>query len=160
MRVDLYSLTAYWSHLRQRMEEGEDVGQLIEQAEGDLSETVDNALAIAAEAERAADALRVEERSIAGRRRTLEARAQRIRAALLAAMDGHGVERIQLDRWTVTARDTPPSVEVFDEAQVPDEYVEHRRDVRKSEVKRAYQQFGECVPGTRVVTGRTLQVRR
>lgn len=73
--------------------------------------------------EASADAIKAAEQQMAARRKAIEARAKRLRQYLLDCMRMAGVQKIESPYFVVCVRANPPAVDVFDSAQVPQDYM-------------------------------------
>lgn len=107
--------------------------------------------AVNAEAER----LTLRARVIANRREALKKR-------LLDAMVYSGVQKVEHPQFTVSVQKNPPSVDVFDEDQIPTEYMTDPKPPapkpNKTLIKKAIQD-GFDVPGAKLVQGVALRIR-
>jgi hypothetical protein len=151
--MKLYELTAEYAALADAVDTGDDLDARLAALEGAIERKVGGVVRVIRSLEAEVEALRAEERRLADRRHARERAAERLRAYLRDCLAGAGLSRVRSDVATVTL--VPPSerVVVDDEAAVPDEWCRVRREVDKSRVLRAYLDYGECVPGTRIEMG-------
>lgn len=77
---------------------------------------------------------------------------------LKRSMEAMGMEKIQCPLFTVSIRNNPISVDVFEEAMVPNEYMVPKYSVSKTKVKEALV-AGVDVPGARLVKTTRLDVK-
>jgi hypothetical protein len=109
-----------------------------------------------------ADQIRQAEEAMAHRRRALEARAKRVNAYLLENMQLAGIQRIESPHFAMSIKANPPSVEVFDAAQIPAAFMRAPEPpppvVDKIAIKDALQ-AGRDIPGARLVRGVRLEIR-
>lgn len=107
--------------------------------------------AVNAEAERLATRARI----IANRREALKKR-------LLDAMVYSGIQKVEHPQFTISVQKNPPSVDVFDERQIPAEYMTDPKPPEpkpnKTLIKKAIQDGFE-VPGAKLVQGVGLRIR-
>lgn len=107
--------------------------------------------AVNAEAERLAMRARI----IANRREALKKR-------LLDAMVYSGIQKVEHPQFTISVQKNPPSVDVFDERQIPAEYMTDPKPPEpkpnKTLIKKAIQDGFE-VPGAKLVQGVGLRIR-
>lgn len=89
------------------------------EGETDLFEAVHAALARLAELDAYSDGLKLHMESMRARAQRFEAQGEKIRAAIVAAMETAGVKKIERDIATVSLRSSPPRVVVTSEADVP-----------------------------------------
>lgn len=159
MSAPLYELAPVYAELLRAAEDGEDVETALAQITEAIERKADSIGCVLAQLEADAETIWAEEKRLAGRRRALESARERLRDYVRAEMDAHGITRIKTARFTLSVRDNPPSIVIVDEAQVPDQYVRITRVPDKTAIKRALEQDGEVVPGTRIERGRSLQIR-
>ena len=81
-----------------------------------------------------------------------------LRAYLKRSMEAMGIEKIQCPLFTVSIRQNPASVEVFEEGMVPDEYMVAKYSASKTKIKEALT-AGVDVPGARLVKTTRLDVK-
>lgn len=107
--------------------------------------------AVNAEAERLAMRARI----IANRREALKKR-------LLDAMVYSGIQKVEHPQFTISVQKNPPSVDVFDERQIPAEYMTDPKPPEpkpnKTLIKKAIQDGFE-VSGAKLVQGVGLRIR-
>lgn len=103
--------------------------------------------------EAAAAAMKEAEGSIAKRRKAAEARAENLRAYLLASMLRAGIKRVDHPMLAVAVKGKAASVDVFDERQVPAEFFDRppppAYKVSKSRIAAAIK-AGQEVPGAKL----------
>lgn len=107
--------------------------------------------AVNAEAERLAMRARI----IANRREALKKR-------LLDAMVYSGIQKVEHPQFTISVQKNPPNVDVFDERQIPADYMTAPKPPEpkpnKTLIKKAIQD-GFDVPGAKLVQGVALRIR-
>lgn len=96
-----------------------------------------------------ASAIREAERSMASRRSILQSKAEHLREYMLVSMQKTGIDKAFAPDIECKLAKNPPSVEVFDEAEIPQEFWREKTEylIDKARIKAA----GGC-PGARVVT--------
>ena len=104
---------------------------------------------------READAIRTEEKSLAARRYSLEARGERIKGWMVQNMAAG--EKLSDARCALAWRKST-STEVYDAALVPAEYTRTEVIVEKMAVGDALK-AGAVVPGARLVENQNLQIK-
>lgn len=113
------------------------------------------------ELETQADAVLQYEARVVSRRKSLQARAARLREYLLVGMQAAGVDKIEHPEAVVSIRKNPAAVEVFDQAQLPAEFLRvpppPAPQADKTAIKNAIK-AGTDVPGARLVQGVSLKV--
>lgn len=111
--------------------------------------------------EATAEAIKAAEKQMAERRKAIENRAQHVKDYLLRCMDLAGVKKIECPHFALSLRDNPAAVEVFDEKQVPQDYMREipaRFEVDKTLIKQAIKD-GYEVPGAKLTQGKRLEIK-
>lgn len=159
--MKLYELTGEYAQLLQLAEDGEDVAASLA-ALDDAVEAKGAGLArVRAGLLAEANALRVEEKRLAERRKAIEANAERVDDYVRGCMLRAGITSIKGGSFSISLREGPGRVEVDDVDALPVEYVRVKteRSADKVAILRAYKELGECVEGARVVPNTVLVVR-
>jgi hypothetical protein len=88
-------------------------------------------------------------------------RADRLRDYLLRHLVEIGTEKIDTARFRISVRQNPPSVQVVDEAQIPEEYLRTVTTVSvdKRGILDALKATGEIPSGVEIIHGTRLDVR-
>ena len=81
-----------------------------------------------------------------------------LKAYLKRSMEAMGIEKIQCPLFTVSIRQNPASVEVFEESMVPNEYMVAKYSASKTKIKEALV-AGVDVPGARMAKTTRLDVK-
>ena len=105
------------------------------------------------------DAIKAEEQRLATRRKTVENNITRLKEYAVEMLDAAGIDSAKDDLFSVRVQDSPPSVDVHDEAKLPQSYyvpVAPRLDKRSllDDLK-----SGKDVPGAAIMRSRSLRVR-
>lgn len=133
----------------------------LEAVEWPLAVKARNIGALITDLESQADAVLQVEARIVARRKALQARSARLRDYLLAGMQAAGVSKIDHPEASISIRANPPAVDVFDEAQIPVEFMrvppQPAPQPDKAAIKNAIK-AGQEVPGARLVQGVSLKV--
>ena len=138
------------------------VADTLESLSGDLEVKASNTLQFARNLEATAVSIAIARKAMAERESALLARADRIRSYVLACMQSAGIVTIDTPYFRVSVRQNPESVEVLDEAQIPEMYMVQppppamRAD--KARIKAALK-AGDEVPGCRLARGVRLEVK-
>ena len=106
----------------------------------------------AQDAEDLANAARTRATEAAERARRYEARGKRYRGLLMAAMDAVGWRKKEFPEATVSLRAPQESVEILDEAELPQGFVKIVRTPDKAAIRTALK-AGEPVPGAVLMPG-------
>lgn len=136
--------------------------QLLAEIEGDIEEKTDGYCKVIAALKADAAALKEEEARLANRRRSLENRAERMKAALSVAMDAQGRDKIKTAMFTVY-HSSRAKLELTDLEAVPAEYIKPRTiketDIDKKAITDYLKETGEVLPYARLVAGRSLTIK-
>lgn len=160
--ISLYQMTAEQQYLN----------RLLEEAEGELTPELEEALVISQEnmvckaqnyvyaikeyeafAQRCAD----EVARIQGVKKRAENVQKRLKDALLTAMEVYGLPKVQLDTHSLSTRKSSALV-VDDEAAVPNDYKKVELSIDKAAIKRALKE-GVAVDGVHLQENVSLQIR-
>lgn len=162
----LYELAAeYRAALEELLEldwPDEVVRDTLEGLRGDLETKATNVAAFVRNLEATAAAIHEAEEKMSTRRRAIEARAERIRAYLLAHMQACGITKIECPWFVIARRKNPPSVEIVDEAALPLAFLAQPPPPPPKPDKRAILEAlkrGEDVPGARLAQGERVEMR-
>lgn len=101
----------------------EAVHDTLEGMSGDLETKANNVAAFVRNLETTVDAIKEAELTMAKRRKVIEARIERLKTYTLNAMVDHKIDRITSPYFVLSVAKNPPSVEIYDEAQVPSAYM-------------------------------------
>jgi hypothetical protein len=108
-----------------------------------------------------ADAIEAAAKEMLDRAKALRNRAKHVKDYLLRCMDLAGVKKIECPHFALSLRDNPAAVEVFDEKQVPQDYMREipaRFEVDKALIKQAIKD-GYEVPGAKLTQGKRLEIK-
>lgn len=137
------------------------IADTLDGMQGELTVKARNIAAIAADLDASAAAMREAEKRMKDRRQAVERRAERLRHHLLHGMQVAGVHRIESPDVCVTLKANPPSVDVFEPALVPAEYMRQPEPpppaVDKAAVREALKR-GQDVPGCRLTSGVRIEI--
>lgn len=115
--------------------------------------------------EATAEAIKAAEKQMADRRKAIEKRAAALTERLKMGMEIAGVSKLETPHFALTIKKNPPSVEVWDEKQIPAEFmrtpepppppqpVPDKASIAKS-IK-----AGNEIPGVRLIHGTRLEVK-
>lgn len=164
--VSLYNLAAEYRAAADKLADLEidpqTVSDTLEGMAGEL-EAKGVAVVMAARGmEAMAASIKAAEQEMAERRKRLEKRAEWLREYVRGAMEHTGLKRIECPHFVISLRANPESVDVFDAAQVPAQYLKTPEPPPAAPDKTAIKQAlkdGVDVPGARLVRGQRLEVR-
>jgi len=98
------------------------------------------------------------EEAIYKRRKALENRNKHIKQYLLDAMTAQGIKKVESPDFRISVAKTAPSVEIFDESQIPDKYWISEPRLNKALLKADLKE-GDDIPGAKLsAPGKSLRV--
>lgn len=107
-------------------------------------------------------AINAEAERLAMRGRILAKRREALKERLLEAMVYSGVQKVEHPQFTISVRKNPPSVDVFDERQIPSDYMTEPKPPEpkpnKTLIKKAIQDGFE-VPGAKLAQSVSLSIK-
>ena len=77
---------------------------------------------------------------------------------LLFNMQQTGIQKIEAPLFSISIRTNPPSVDVFDESQVPNEYMVPKYTISKTLIKEALS-AGKEIPGARMTQTQRVAIK-
>lgn len=107
-------------------------------------------------------AIRAEAERLALRARVLATRRESLKQCLLNAMIYAGVQKVEHPQFTISVQKNPPSVDIFDERQLPADYLTDPPPPAPKPDKKLIAQAikdGADVPGARLTQGFRLNIR-
>lgn len=132
----------------------------LEGIEGQLQEKAVNVAKFMQNLDATAKAIREAEQQMAKRRRAIENRAQWIKDYLKNNMEAAGITRIESPWFLLAVQKNPDSVEITDEASLPDDFKTEVVTVKidKASIKQAFKN-GAQVPGAVLTHSTRLAIR-
>lgn len=107
-------------------------------------------------------AINAEAERLATRARILAKRQEALKQRLLDAMVYAGVQKVEHPQFTISVQKNPPSVDIFDERQIPADYMTEPKPPEpkpnKTLIKKAIQD-GFDVPGAKLEQGMRLSIK-
>ena len=103
------------------------------------------------------EAMKNEEKRISEQRKVLESRLTKFKEYVKECMEQNGFTKIETQLGALSIVKNPISVEIYDEAQIPDEYKTKVIEIKvdKTAIKKALKETGEIIPGTRIINNKT-----
>ena len=112
--------------------------------------------------EASAEQIKAAEKAMADRRKSLEAKADRIRQYLLDNMNRTGITKIECPYFVLGVRKNPPAVEVLNQDMIPDEYFDIPEPpaptLNKNRLKEDLK-AGVIVEGAKLTAGQSLTIK-
>lgn len=112
--------------------------------------------------ESSAEAIKLAEAQMSERRKAIEKRAAHIREYLKTSMEVAGVTKIECPHFALTIAKNPASVDVFEPAMIPAEFMRQPAPPPPSPDKTAIKQAikdGKDVPGAQLAYGTSLRIK-
>lgn len=138
------------------------VADTLESMSGDIEAKAANVAMFARNLEATAAAIKEAEGQMAQRRKAIEKRADNVRAYILRCMESAGIKKIDSPHLSLSVKANPPSVDVFDAAQIPAQFMRQKPppppEPDKTAIKAVLTQ-GLDVPGARLTKGSRLEVK-
>lgn len=137
------------------------VRDTLDSLSGDLELKAQNVALFARNLEATAAAIKQAEGDMAKRRKALENRVQSLKDYLMHAMQATGIKKIEGPYLRIGLRDNPESVEVFDSAQVPAEFMRQPEPPPAAPDKAAIKaaiKAGQEVPGCKLARSQRLDI--
>lgn len=134
----------------------------LESESGELTTKAQNVAFVVRNLEASADAIKEAESQMAARRKAIEKRADRIREYLKAGMQIAGISKIESPYFTISLRRNPPTVDVFDASQVPEQYMRTPPPPPPAVDRKAISdalKAGEDVPGCRLTQSERIEIK-
>lgn len=165
MKLSLYDISAEYREAVATLSDlnldEQTIADTLEGLGGDLQVKATNVAAFMRNLEATAASIKDAEAQMAARRKAIENRAAGLRRYLLGCMQLAGVTKIESPYFALCVKANPPAVEVFDERQVPAEFMDQPEPPpakpNKTAIKAAIK-AGIEVPGCKLVQGSRLDV--
>lgn len=164
--LSLYVIANEYRQMVDRLMETQDDAQAIadtvEGESGDLTTKAQNVAYAIRNLEASAAAIKEAEQQMAERRKRIEKRAEAIRDYLKTCMELANVSKIECPHFALSIAKNPASVEIFDAAMIPVDYMKETPPPPpapdKTLIKQAIKD-GFDVPGARLVAGTRLAIK-
>lgn len=133
----------------------------LEALSGDFDGKVVNVIKFSKNLEATADSIQTAIDAMTTRKKSLMRRSEALRSYVFRNMLTTGISKISCDHFALSIRDNPPSVDIFDLAQLPQDYM---REIPatyapdKTLIKTAIKD-GFVVPGAKLVTSQRLEIK-
>lgn len=155
----LYELVGAYAEIQSIVESGEDCTELLAQVSDALEQKAVAIGHVLRNSEADSDALAAEIKRLQGKKSAIDNNRERLREYIKRAMSESGILRVKAPTFAITLSDGPESVEVVDEAAIPEEFLRVKREPNKAAILESYKRDGECVAGTRVVRNKRLAIK-
>lgn len=138
------------------------VADTLEGMSGALEAKATNIASLVRNLEVTAEAIKDAEAQMAKRRKAIENRIQAIKDYTLKVMVANNIEKIETPFFKVSVAKNPPSVDVFDPAQIPAHFMLQPEPPPPAPDKMAIKEslkLGEDVPGCRLTQSLSLRIK-
>lgn len=162
----LYEIAATYREATEKLAELDldetTVADTLESLGGDLQLKAQNVVFMARNLEAMAGAIKQAEADMAKRRKAMENRSAGLLRYVLDSMQAAGVTKIECPHFRLAVRDNPGSVDVFEPALIPAQFMvqpDTPPAVPDKKAIAAALKADEDVPGARLTTGKRLEVK-
>lgn len=162
--LTLYELVDEYRSASERMMDLEfdeaTITDTLEGLSGDLTTKMNNIAQMTRNFDSAVDAIKEAEKKMKQRRDSISKRAEWLHFYLKSNMERAGIKKIESPFFTISIRDNPPSVDIFDHTILPDEYqrIETVKTPDKTMIKDSIKS-GKEVPGAKLSHSTRLDIR-
>lgn len=156
--LSLYQITSAFPKLIDQEEMSEEDKKEVEKELTELlQQKSQNLIGYARNMELTIEAMKNEEKRISEKRRIAENKYTKFKECTKECMEQGGFTKIETPIGTLSIAKNPISVEIYDEAQIPDEYKTKVIEVKvdKTAIKKALKETGEIIAGTRIIDNKT-----
>lgn len=159
--MNLFELKQEYQLVAQKLQDmdldEQTIRDTLESMSGDLETKATNKMMVVKNMEAFAVAMKEAEAGIAARRKALEKRMAWMEMDVFSTMIATGITKIECPYFKLTIQDNPAAVDVFDEAQVPAEFIREviTTSVDKAALKEALKRGAE-VPGAKLSVSQRL----
>lgn len=124
--LTLYKIADQYANAVEKLSEedlpAEVINDTLDALQGDLQTKATNVAMYAQNLESLANQIKEAERSMAHRRKVLENKVASIRQYIKENMERAGISKIECPYFKISIKKNPPSIEIYDEAAIPEVY--------------------------------------
>ena len=155
--LSLYQITSSFPKLIEEEMSEEDKKEVKKELTELLQQKSQNLIGYIRNMELTIEAMKNEEERISKQRKALENNLKKFRKYVKECMERGGFTKIETQLGALSIVKNPISVEIYDEAQIPDEYKTKVIEIKvdKTAIKKALKETGEIIPGTRIINNKT-----
>ena len=163
--MKLYKLASEYQQFADLIEDynDEELSNALVSLKGELVEKCVSVAEVCKQIEALENVYKAEEQRLAGQRKMLENKRERIKAYLLYQMQHAQIDKAEVGTTKVYIKTNPPSVQVLDESIIPASYIRvipESYAVDKKSIIDSWKQTGEAIPGVEVVADkRSLTIK-
>lgn len=155
--LSLYQITSSFPKLIEEEMSEEDKKEVKKELTELLQQKSQNLIGYIRNIELTIEAMKNEEKRISEQRKILESRLTKFKEYVKECMEQNGFTKIETQLGALSIAKNPISVEIYDEAQIPDEYKTKVIEIKvdKTAIKKALKETGEIIPGTKIIDNKT-----
>jgi len=155
--LSLYQITSSFPKLIEEEMSEEDKKEVEKELTELLQQKSQNLIGYIRNIELTIEAMKNEEKRISEQRKILESRLTKFKEYVKECMEQNGFTKIETQLGALSIAKNPISVEIYDEAQIPDEYKTKVIEIKvdKTAIKKTLKETGEIIPGTRIIDNKT-----
>jgi predicted metal-binding transcription factor (methanogenesis marker protein 9) len=155
--LSLYQITSSFPKLIEEEMSEEDKKEVKKELTELLQQKSQNLIGYIRNIELTIEAMKNEEKRISEQRKILESRLTKFKEYVKECMEQNGFTKIETQLGALSIAKNPISVEIYDEAQIPDEYKTKVIEIKvdKTAIKKALKETGEIIPGTMIIDNKT-----
>lgn len=151
----LYEIANDYAKLMDADFEPDAIADTLEGMEGELTDKIEQLLAICKNESGYAARLKEEAKSLNERASVILNKIENIQAYIATSLETAGLKKVRAGLHQVTVRAPMKSVEITDEGALPPEYVEYETSVKADKLAIKHQlEAGHDVPGAKLKTGK------
>lgn len=151
----LYEIANDYAKLMDSDFDPEAIADTLEGMEGELTDKIEQLLAICKNESGYAARLKEEAKSLNERAAAIVNKVENIQAYIANSLSTAGLKKVRAGLHQVTVRAPIKSVEITDEGALPPEYVEYETSVKADKLAIKHQlEAGHDVPGAKLKTGK------
>ena len=155
--LSLYQITSSFPKLIEEEMSEEDKKEVKKELTELLQQKSQNLIGYIRNIELTIEAMKNEEKRISEQRKILESRLTKFKEYVKECMEQNWFTKIETQLGALSIAKNPISVEIYDEAQIPDEYKTKVIEIKvdKKAIKKALKETGEIIPGTMIIDNKT-----
>lgn len=155
--MKLYEIAEAYSALA-GAEDLEEQKKYLEMLEGEFEQKAENITYILKDYETDIQILRDEEKRLAAKRKSIEARRDRLKDYLYSNMKHTGLKKLKAGTFDLRIQKNPKAVVIYDESKLTGDFIKIKKEIDKQKIKQAIE-AGELVEGAELVQGEGLRIK-
>jgi len=156
MNKQLYKLTDDYKTLEGMLDKEDydpaDIKNMLDNVKEQIGDKVENIAKFVLNLKADATIIFAEEKRLYARKQAVEHNIEWLKSYLLNEMTAVGIDKVKREVLTVSIRTNPPSVEVVNEEEIPEEYQHWTWTPEKKLMIEHFKATGEIVPGVSIIT--------